>query len=127
MSEPLDYLDLHDLIEIGKSLITDFRVRDEGLLESASQRPQTTIYGEDAYPTFEKKVASLIHSLARNHALIDGNKRIAWSAGRIFCLMNGRDLKMPIDVAEKMILDIAKGDIDVAQIAVILKNFTSPI
>ena len=122
MSEPLDFLDLHDLIEIGKSLISDFRVRDEGLLESATMRPQTTIYGEDAYPTFEEKVASLIHSLARNHALIDGNEPIAWSAGRIFCLMNGRDLKMPIDMAEKMILDIAKGDIDVAQIAAILKK-----
>ena len=122
MSDPIDYLDLHDLIEIGKSLIGNFRIRDEGLLESAAMRPQTTIYGQDAYPDFEEKVASLIHSLARNHALIDGNKRIAWSAGRIFCLMNGRDLKMPIDNAEKMILDIAKGDIDVAEIAAILKK-----
>jgi len=122
MSEPIDFLDLQDLIQIGKSLISDFRIRDEGLLESAAMRPQTTIYGEDAYPTFEEKVASLIHSLARNHALIDGNKRIAWSAGRIFCLMNRRDLIMPIDDAEKMILDIAKGVIDVADIAVLLKR-----
>ena len=122
MSEPIDFLDLQDLIEIGKSLISDFRIRDEGLLESAAMRPQTTIYGEDAYPTFEEKVASLIHSLARNHALIDGNKRIAWYAGRIFCLMNGRDLNMTIDDAEKMILDIAKGVIDVADIAVLLKR-----
>ena len=122
MNNPIDYLDLHDLIEIGESLIGDFRIRDEGLLESAAMRPQTTIYGEDAYPTFEEKVASLIHSLSRNHALIDGNKRIAWSAGRIFCIMNGRNLKMLIDDAEKMILDIAKGDIDVAEIAAILKK-----
>lgn len=122
MSEPIDYLDLHDLTEIGETLIADFRIRDKGLLESAAMRPQTTVYGEDAYPLFEEKVASLMHLLARNHALIDGNKRIAWSAGRIFCLMNGRDLKMPIDDAEKMIIDIAKGDIDVAEIAAILKN-----
>lgn len=122
MSEPIDYLDLHDLTEIGETLIADFRICDKGLLESAAMRPQTTVYGEDAYPLFEEKVASLMHSLARNHALIDGNKRIAWSAGRIFCLMNGRDLKMPIDDAEKMIIDIAKGDIDVAEIAAILKK-----
>ena len=122
MSEPIDYLDLHDLTEIGETLIADFRIRDKGLLESAAMRPQTTVYGEDAYALFEEKVASLMHSLARNHALIDGNKRIAWSAGRIFCLMNGRDLKMPIDDAEKMIIDIAKGDIDVAEIAAILKK-----
>lgn len=122
MSQPLDYLDLHDLIEIGRSLISDFRIRDEGLLKSAAMLPQTTIYGENAYLTFEEKVASLIHSLARNHALIDGNKRVAWSAGRIFSLMNGHELKMPIDAAEKMILDIAKGDINVAEIAAILKK-----
>lgn len=120
MNDQFDYLDLQDLLEIGKSLIADFRVRDIGLLESAAMRPQTTIYGEDAYFSFEEKTASLIHSLARNHALIDGNKRIAWSAGRIFCLMNDRDLKMDIDDAEKMILDIAKGEIDIAKIAAIL-------
>ena len=120
MCDQFDYLDLQDLLEIGKSLIADFRVRDVGLLESAAMRPQTTIYGEDAYSSFEEKTASLIHSLARNHALIDGNKRIAWSAGRIFCLMNDRDLKMDIDDAEKMILDIAKGEIDIAEIAAIL-------
>ena len=122
MSEPIDYLDLHDLTEIGETLIADFRIRDKGLLKSAAMRPQTTVYGEAAYPLFEEKVASLLHSLARNHASIDGNKRIAWFAGRIFCLMNGSDLKMPIDDAEKMIIDIAKGDIDVAEIAAILKN-----
>ena len=55
--EPIDYLDVYDLIEIGKSLILIFG-RDEGLLESAAMRPQTIIYGEDAYPTFEDKVAS---------------------------------------------------------------------
>ena len=123
MNQKIDFLNLQDLIEIGESLIPDFRIRDKGLLESAAMRPQTTIYGEDAYPLFEEKVASLIHSLARNHALIDGNKRIAWSAGRIFCLMNGFDLKMHIDEAEKMILEIAKGEIEVQEIANILRKF----
>lgn len=122
MKENFDYLDLQDLIEIGTSLIADFQIRDQGLLESAAARPRTTIYGEDAYPSLEEKVASLIHSLARNHALVDGNKRIAWSAGRIFCLMNKRDLIMPIDEAEKMIIGIAKGDFDVPAITIILQK-----
>lgn len=122
MTEEIDYLDLQDLIEIGTSLIPGFQIRDEGLLESAVMRPRTTIYGEDAYPLFEEKVASLIHSLARNHALIDGNKRIAWSAGRIFCLMDRHDLIMTVDDAEKMIIEIAKGDLDVPEISKILKK-----
>lgn len=122
MTADIDYLDLQDLIEIGKSLIPGFQIRDEGLLESAARRPRTTIYGEDAYPAFEEKVASLIHSLARNHALVDGNKRIAWSAGRIFCLMNARDLLMTVNDAEKMIIKIARGDIDVPEITIILRK-----
>jgi death on curing protein len=122
MTADIDYLDLQDLIEIGQSLIPEFQIRDEGLLESAARRPQTIIYGEDAYPSFEEKVASLIHSLARNHALVDGNKRIAWSAGRIFCLMNKRDLSMTVNNAEKMIIAIAKGDIDVPEITIILRK-----
>lgn len=122
MTAEIDYLDLQDLIDIGNSLIPGFQIRDEGLLESAARRPRTTIYGEDAYPSFEEKVASLIHSLARNHALVDGNKRIAWSAGRIFCLMNKRDLLMTVNNAEKMIIAIAKGDIDVPEITIILRK-----
>lgn len=113
----VEYLSLEDLLEIGHALIPELRVRDLGLLESASQRPQMSVYGEDAYPEFAEKVASLMHSIARNHSLMDGNKRLAWSGGRIFCLMNNKDLKMDIDDAEKLILEIARGEIDVKEIA----------
>ena len=112
-------------MEIGAALIPDFRVRDMGLLESASMRPQTSVYGQDAYPKFSEKVAALIHSLARNHALIDGNKRLAWSAGRIFCVMNGRDLVMPIDDAEKMILAVSQGILDVPELVMIIEKHIS--
>lgn len=125
MSQPLDFLALDDLMEIGAALIPDFRVRDMGLLESASMRPQTSVYGQDAYPKFSEKVAALIHSLARNHALIDGNKRLAWSAGRIFCVMNGRDLVMPIDDAEKMILAVSQGILDVPELVMIIEKHIS--
>ncbi|HEX7404462.1 MAG TPA: Fic family protein [Candidatus Nanopelagicaceae bacterium] len=123
MTESLDFLTLDDLLEIGAALIPDFRVRDLGLLESASMRPQTSVYGEDAYPSFSQKVASLMHSLARNHALIDGNKRLAWSAGRAFCLMNGRDLKIPIDEAENIILALAQGKLEVPDLAAIIERY----
>jgi death-on-curing protein len=121
--KPLDYLGLEDLLEIGATLIPDFRVRDVGLLESAAMRPQTSVYGQDAYPSFGEKVAALMHSLARNHALIDGNKRLAWSAGRTFCLMNGRDLKMSIDDAEEMIMALAQGNLEVSELAVAIEKY----
>lgn len=125
MSQPLDFLTLDDLLEIGAALIPDLRVRDIGLLESASMRPQTSVYGQDAYPRFSEKVAALIHSLARNHALIDGNKRLAWLAGRIFCVMNGKDLVMPVDDAEKMILAVAQGNLDVPELATLIERYLS--
>jgi death on curing protein len=120
MSKKVDYLTLNDLIEIGTAIVTDFRIRDIGLLESAANRPQTTVFGDDAYPDFPTKVAALIHSVARNHALIDGNKRLAWASGRIFCLMNGFDIQMSHDQAYDMIIAVASGELDVQGLSSVL-------
>jgi len=81
----------------------------------------TFVFGTDAYPEFVEKAAALMHSLARNHALLDGNKRLAWAATRIFCLMNGRDLVLSVDEAEQMVLAVAAGDLDVPELAETLR------
>ena len=98
--EEIDYLSVEDLLEIAAGVMDHVVVRDAGLLAAAAARPRITVFGDDAYPTFEDKAAALLHSLVRNHALVDGNKRLAWSAARIFCLLNGRDLTYTIDEAE---------------------------
>lgn len=121
MSEEIEFLDFHDILEIAAALIGDMRVRDEGLIKSAVERPRTTVFGDDAYVTFDEKAAALMHSLARNHPLVDGNKRISWSATRAFCLLNGRDITLKVDAAEKLILEIARGECDVKEIAKRLK------
>ena len=77
------YLSLDDLLTIADAAVSEeMVVRDAGLLESALARPQSTVFGADAYPTLHTKAAALLHSLARNHALVDGNKRLAWLATR---------------------------------------------
>ena len=113
----LDYLSVEDLIEIASGVLGEVLVRDLGLLASAAARPRTTVFGADAYPTFAEKAAALMHSLARNHPLVDGNKRLAWSATRVFCLMNGRDVAYTIDDAEALVLAIAIGSMDVPELA----------
>jgi death-on-curing protein len=118
----IDYLTLEDLIEIGSALIPGFAIRDLGLLESAAARPQTTVYGKDAYKTFPIKAAALLHSLARNQCLVDGNKRLAWAGTRTFCLLNGFDLVMSIDEAEAMVQATARGELDVPALSQILLN-----
>jgi len=114
----IDYLTLEDLIEIGSALIPGFAIRDLGLLESAAARPQTMVYGKDAYKTFPVKAAALMHSLARNHCLVDGNKRLAWAGTRTFCLLNGFDLVMRIDEAEQLVQATAQGTFDVPALSI---------
>ncbi len=113
----IDYLSLEDLLEIAAGLIPDVVVRDIGLLSSAAARPQTTVFGDDAYVDFASKAAALMHSLARNHALVDGNKRLAWAATRIFCLLNNRDLEFDVDSAETLVVSVASGELEISVLA----------
>lgn len=93
-------------------------VRDPGLLESAVSRPRTTVFGEDAYPTLVEKAASMAHSIARNHALVDGNKRLALAATIAFLGVNGRRLALSNDEAYDLIIEVATGRLnDVSAIA----------
>lgn len=122
MAEALDYLTYEDLLEIAEGVLGEVLVRDHGLLQSAAARPQTSVFGEDAYPDFATKAAALMHSLARNHPLVDGNKRLAWSAMRVFCLMNGWDVQLTVNAAERLVLDVAAGATDVPAITVLLRE-----
>ncbi len=115
--EELDYLTVEDLLEIAANVIGEVAVREAGLLAAAAGRPQLTVYGDDAYPSFDEKAAALMHSLVRNHALVDGNKRLAWAATRVFCMLNGRDLAYTVDDAERLMLGAAAGDLDGPQLA----------
>ena len=117
----IEYLDFHDLLLICDEIIPGYQIRDKGLLLSALERPQTQLYGVELYPVFELKAAALMHSIARNHALIDGNKRLAWSAMRVFCLMNRRDVVLTVSQAEKLTVAVAAGKYEVDQIAPRLK------
>ncbi|WP_055588942.1 type II toxin-antitoxin system death-on-curing family toxin [Streptacidiphilus griseoplanus] len=115
-----EYLDLSELLIIAARVQggSEAAVRDYGLIEAALARPQASVFGADAYPTFHEKAAALLHSLARNHALIDGNKRTAWVATRIFHAVNELELRPPdVDSAESLVLAVARGEMDVPAIA----------
>lgn len=105
-------------------------VRDEGLLSSAlAARPRAAFGGQDAYPDIWTKTAALIESLARNHALVDGNKRTSWAAGLLFLEINGNGPFVPdVDAAEEFVLRIAVGDYedDITKAAEDLRRILSP-
>jgi len=122
------YLDLDDLLHVAaRTLGGDPQVRDHGLLESALARPQATAFGDDAYPDIHHKAAALLHLLARNHALIDGNKRLALAAVLAFYGINGRRLALSNDEAHDLVLSVACGELDdVAAIAAVLERGSAP-
>ena len=107
------YLTLPELLHIAeRALGSEPAVRDYGLLEAAAARPQATAFGSDAYPGLDAKAAALVHSLARNHALVDGNKRLALAALIAFYGVNGRRLTLTNDAAYEFIMDVAAGRLD---------------
>ena len=107
------YLTVPELIYIASRVLDgEVAVRDHGLLESATARLRATVFGTDAYETVEEKAAALLHSLARNHALIDGNKRLALAATIAFLGVNGRRLTLSNDQAYELIIEVATGELD---------------
>ena len=122
------FLDLEALLHIAtRTLGTEPEVRDYGLLESALARPRTSAFGQDAYPTIHEKAAALLHSLARNHALMDGNKRLALAATIAFCGVNGMRLTLTNDEAYDLVIDVASGRLDeIPPIARVLRRGTEP-
>jgi death on curing protein len=112
----LEYLDLEDLLTLIRALGVG-GVRDIGLLEAACARPRATAFGADAYPTLPMKAAALLHSLGRNHALADGNKRLAWLATVVFLDLNGHHVALADDDAFSLVVGVAEGRVDVEEIA----------
>lgn len=124
MTQAVEFLELDDLIELARSLLGDPPpIRDIGLLGSAAARPQTTVFGNDAYPDIFEKAAALLRSIVDNHALVDGNKRLGWLATAVFLDINGVNVAQASnDDVYDLVIDVAATDIDVQDIAKRLRN-----
>lgn len=83
------------------------RVRDEGLLDSAIESPFQSFGGKELYPSIQSKAARLCYGLVKNHAMIDGNKRIGAHAMLVFLAVNGYELKYTQKELSDLILDVA--------------------
>lgn len=119
------YLALEDVLYLA-ARIGEPQPRDLGLVESAVARPQTTVFGDDAYPDMHTKAAALLHSLARNHAFVDSNKPISWLATGAFYWANGFELDAPEDPAYNLVIAVATGQFDVPEIAGALAGWVRP-
>lgn len=103
-----DVLSIHARFENG--------VRDLGLIESAVTRPQTSAFGEDAYPSVARKAAAMTESLVRNHGFVDGNKRTALVSLVKFMMINGYSLVAEAGDQVDAMVYIAEGVYDLDKI-----------
>lgn len=104
------FLTLDDVIAIAvQQFGSPPPIRDVGLLDSAVARPATTVWGDDAYPDLWTKAAALLQSLVGNRALVDGNKRLGWTATFVFVALNSDvdAASVDLDVAYDVVIDVA--------------------
>jgi death on curing protein len=120
-----EYLSLEDLLDLVNALGAG-PIRDLGLLDSACHRPQASLFGQEAYPTLAGKAAALLHSVARNHALVDGNKRLALLATVVFLRINGYILDLTDDEAFDLTMSVAAGQLDAEGICKRLRLAKAP-
>lgn len=119
-----EYLDLDDLVLLATGLLGDPPpIRDVGLLGAAAARPRASAFGEDAYQDVFAKAAALLHSIVKNHALVDGNKRLGWVACAVFLDLNGIDpTSATNDDVFELVVRVAAESIDIAELASHLRS-----
>lgn len=117
-----EFLNLLDLLKLVDDLNVG-PVRDLGLLESAVARPQTKLWGNDAYDNLDLKAAALLESIVRNHALIDGNKRLGWLATVVFFAINDVTIEGDDDDIYNTVIDTARDKISLEDLSAKLASW----
>lgn len=117
----MKYLTVQEVLDLAEMACDgqQIAVRDLGLLTSAVARPQAQMFGVEAYTDLFEKAAALLQSLAVNHPLVDGNKRMAWMSTVVFLDVNGADMaEIDQEQAYKLVIGVASGTLDdVAELA----------
>lgn len=125
------YLTLAEVVDLHRRLLDATGgapgVRDLGALDSAIAQPKATFGGVDLYPSMAEKAAALCFSLVQNHAFVDGNKRVAHAAMETFLVLNGSEIDADVSEQERLMLALAAGEIDRAQLTDWLRIHLRPL
>lgn len=110
------YLSIAEVLELHRRIVErtggSAGLRDLGALESAVAQPRMTYGSVDLYPDLASKAAALGFSLIKNHAFVDGNKRIGHAAMETFLVLNGCELHASVDESEERVLAVASSTLD---------------
>jgi death-on-curing protein len=121
------FLSLAEVLEIHQDQLKRYggasRIRDIELLKSALGMPPATYAGQFLHTHTHEMAAAYLFHIVRNHPFNDGNKRTGAVAALVFLLLNGFDFDALEDDFAEMVLDVARGELDKADVAVFLKRY----
>ncbi len=127
----MQFLTLEELLELHVDVISQSGgsagVRDLAAVESALAQPQMTFGDDELYPTLAEKAAALGFSLIKNHAFVDGNKRIGYVAMETFLVQNGHEIAASIDELETVILRLAASEMGRDEFSAWVMSHVTPL
>jgi death-on-curing protein len=120
------YLTLSEALELHRRILGQsggaLGVLNLGALESALAQPRMTFEARELYPSIVDKAAALGYSLVQNHPFLDGNKRTGHAATEVFLLLNGFEIQSSVDEQERIVLQVASGEMDREAFALWLRD-----
>ncbi len=110
------YLTLNEVLELHGQIISQsggtLGILNLNALESALAQPRMTFGGTDLYPAIPDKASALGFSLIKNHPIVDGNKRTGHAAMEVFFVLNGFEIRAPVEEQEQIVLKVASGELE---------------
>jgi death-on-curing protein len=126
MSSGPKFLTFEQVLLLHKIQIDEFGgsqgVKDEGLLRSALAQPESGFGNDYFHKDLHAMAAAYLFHLVKNHAFVDGNKRIAALAAAVFLEINGIIITSKEDDFEMLVMGAAQGIVSKDQIAEFFKN-----
>ena len=125
------YLRLSQVLQLHRRIIDQsggvVGILDLGLLESALRQPRMVFGGEELYPSLAEKASVLGFTIIHHHPFYDGNKRTGHAAMEIFLVLNDYELIAPVDESEKIVLQVASGELSRDEFKTWIEHHLSPI
>lgn len=122
------FLSLIEVLEIHQDQLVRYGggagIRDIELLKSALGMPAATYGGEFLHTGVYEMAAAYLFHLVKNHPFMDGNKRVGAVAALVFLSLNGYDFDAPEDDFAELVLAVARGEIDKAEVAVFMRRWS---
>ena len=125
------FLSLAEVLEIHQDQIARYDgasgIRDMERLKSGLGMPSVTFGGEFLHTDIYEMAAAYLFHMVKNHPFVDGNKRVGVVAALVFLILNGFDFTAPEDELTEMVLAVAQGELDKAQVAVFIRSWSKPM